>query len=163
MTVFGEHSVGANLGTDAAVLAQNNTLAIVGGSVGINTLAPASALDVSGSLRTTNIGLGAASDTVWADFNDYAPAVDAAILYLYTTGAYSLNGLTAGYSGQIKIIINTGTYVLSLAHEANSSLSSNQFFVSSLDPAPIPPFEIEPNQKATLIYDTAIAKWRVFA
>ncbi len=53
ISVSGNNSVGIGLDTNSRTLSQNNTLAIMGGNVGIGSLVPSSLLTVGGTLAVT--------------------------------------------------------------------------------------------------------------
>tara|TARA_R110000868_G_scaffold218576_1_gene468864 strand:- start:497 stop:4429 length:3933 start_codon:yes stop_codon:yes gene_type:complete len=56
VTVAGDNSVGIGLDTTSYTVATNNTMAIMGGKVGIDTVNPAAALEVSGTIIISNGG-----------------------------------------------------------------------------------------------------------
>jgi hypothetical protein len=57
ISVQGEHSVGIGLTTEAYTITKPNTMAIMGGKVGIGTTEPASILTVAGTIETTLGGI----------------------------------------------------------------------------------------------------------
>jgi hypothetical protein len=57
INVSGTRSVGIGLNNDANILTQDNTLSIMGGNVGIGTLAPEELLHVPGTIKTGTICL----------------------------------------------------------------------------------------------------------
>lgn len=60
ITVSGQRSIGVNLDATARTLAQNNTMAVMGGRLGVGTLTPVGPLDVNGDayLRNTTNTFG---------------------------------------------------------------------------------------------------------
>ncbi len=104
ISVSGNNSVGIGLDTNSRTLSQNNTLAIMGGNVGIGTLAPGYTLAVTGTL-----------------------AVSATSTFATTTMAsstiVSLNA-TNGYIGTLTVGSCTGCG----AAAAGASLTDNQNF-----------------------------------
>ena len=91
-----------------------------------------------------------------ASANNYIlPAAD--IVRLSSGAAVSITGLTATTDGDSRLLINVGTFAITLAHASTLSLAGNRFAVQWAGD-----FVLEPNGGAVLImYDATSALWRV--
>lgn len=64
-----------------------------------------------------------------ANTNDYAPATiqAAAVLRISSTGAVDLTGIVAASTAHAKLLINVGTFTITLKHASGSSSAANRF------------------------------------
>ena len=133
------------------------------GRLGVGITAPTERLHVSGNaIVTGTLTAGAITNvvntptTLAANANDYAlPAADT--IRLSASAAVTITGIAAGVSGQTDLLINVGTFAITLAHASTLSLAGNRFAVQWAGD-----FVLEPNGGAVLImYDATSALWRV--
>jgi hypothetical protein len=88
ITVLGNTSVGIQLNNSAdQVLSQDNTLAIIGGKVGIGTLSPEAALEVNGSVKIGSIQINP-NGTV----SGFSPSADNVVISGNMVRAINSNG-----------------------------------------------------------------------
>jgi hypothetical protein len=90
-----------------------------------------------------------------ASANDYSlPAGD--IVRLSSSAAVSITGLAATASGDTRVLLNVGSFAITLANQSASSVAANRLLVSFGSD-----FIIAPNASALVIYDATTARWRV--
>jgi hypothetical protein len=87
--------------------------------------------------------------------NDYAPTAGD-IIRISSDAARTITGLTAGASGDVRVLVNVGSFAITLAHQSASSTAANRFLVSFGSD-----YIIAANAAATLIYDGTTSRWRV--
>lgn len=103
MTVSGNSSFGINVSTTAAALSQDNTIALMGGNVGIGTVSPSYLLTVAGN---TAINSGTLS------FNNYA-GINNEVLMVSSTGQpYWTSTSSLGISGDFALPSGSGGEIL---------------------------------------------------
>lgn len=92
---------------------------------------------------------------ITGDQNNYAPTgiATANTLRLTADAARSITGLSAGASGEIKVIHNIGSYTLTLKNESSSSTAANRFALQE-------DLELYPGSTVALRYDATSSRWR---
>jgi hypothetical protein len=96
---------------------------------------------------------------ITADQNNYFPAglQGATVLRLTSDAARSITGLAeSGTTGRIFILLNVGSFDITLVDESGASTAENRFAI----PGNV---TMEPEEGLVLIYDTQSSRWRVFA
>ena len=94
--------------------------------------------------------------TLSASANDYAPG-NGDIYRLSASAAVNLTGWTAWTDGTIKMLVNVGSFAITLKHQNTSSSASNRFITPwSGD------FVLSPGGSATLYWDATDSRVRVF-
>ena len=104
-------------------------------------------VDLAGEIRPTT--LAAQAD----DWNPTNLATSNSI-YVNTTGAQSISGLSGGALGRILTIHYIGTTALTLLNESSSSLVSNRFSLGAN-------LVLNPNQSVLIQYDSTVSRWRM--
>jgi hypothetical protein len=90
--------------------------------------------------------------------NNYAGCNGFLVCRLTSDGNYDITGLAGGAADRLLIVINAGTFTLTLKHESASSTAANRFkFVGAADKA------LAPDGVAILFYDGATTRWRALA
>lgn len=92
---------------------------------------------------------------ITADQNDYAlPAAD--IVRLDANAARNITGFAAGTSGQAVLLINVGSYAITIKHQSTSSSAANRVVVSWAGD-----YVMDANGgAAVLVYDSTTSRWR---
>ncbi|HAF27440.1 MAG TPA: hypothetical protein DCG75_00185 [Bacteroidales bacterium] len=116
ITVSGYNSFGIGLNATSYTVSQDNTFAVMGGKVGINTVNPDYALDVTGYLNIAKGAIGTGAIVFRVDG-------DEALWYngsVFSWGAGAGDGTGYNYfQDNVSIGVSTGTYPLSVAGTAN--------------------------------------------
>lgn len=122
------------------------------GEVGVGTVAPEARLHVNGSLALSG-GINPAQIT--ANQNNYNPAglTAASVLRLHSDASRDVTGLAGGVDGKIVSINNVGSNNIVLRNENASSTAANRFQLG-ID------VTLAANQGLTIIYDSAVQRWR---
>jgi hypothetical protein len=122
------------------------------GEVGIGTVAPEATLHVNGSVALSG-GINPAQIT--ANQNNYNPAglTTASVLRLHSDASRDVTGLAGGVDGKIVSINNVGSNNIVLRNENASSTAANRFQLG-ID------VTLAANQGLTIIYDSAVQRWR---
>ena len=157
IAVSGTYSVGVNLDNTSRSLSQNNTMAIMGGSVGIRTLTPIYDLDVVGTVRSTESVSVVVKPTISTSQNNWDPGDGAIIRVSASNSSLNITGLVAGVDGQRKLLYNGGTRDVTLVNSSSSSITNNRFLTFSGSN-----YILNPNAAVELLYDTTSARWRIF-
>ena len=91
-----------------------------------------------------------------ADQNDYAlPTAD--IVRLSASAARNVTGFVAGSSGQALLLVNVGSFAITLKHQSTSSSAANRLVVPWAGD-----YVMDANGGAALvIYDATTQRWRV--
>lgn len=95
---------------------------------------------------------------ITADQNDYTlPSAD--IVRLDSSAAKNITGFAAGSSGQAIVLVNVGSYAITIKHQSTSSSAANRVVVPwagdyVLDAS---------GGSAVLVYDGTTSRWRVLA
>jgi hypothetical protein len=106
-----------------------------------------------GSDAVTNVVQSPAQITA-ATTNNYAPAAGD-IIRLSSSLAATITGIAAGASGDTRVLINVGSFSITLAHQT-ASTAANQFLVSfGAD------YILSANAAVVIVYDATTTKWRV--
>lgn len=92
---------------------------------------------------------------ITADQNDYSPGTGD-IFRLDSSAAKNITGIVAGGAGQAILLINIGSYAITLKHQSTSSTAGNRIIVPwagdyVLDAS---------GGAAVLVYDSTTSRWR---
>jgi hypothetical protein len=91
-----------------------------------------------------------------ADQNDYAIGTGD-IFRVSASAARNITGIAAGVDGQAILLVNTGSFAITLKHESTSSTAANRFTVPWAGD-----YVMSANGGAALlVYFTASSRWRV--
>lgn len=92
---------------------------------------------------------------ITANQNDYSPSglATASVLRLDTDAARTMTGLDGGFDGRRMLLVNKGSYTLTLANESASSTAANRFSLGA-------DFYLAAGQSLELIYDATASRWR---
>jgi len=96
---------------------------------------------------------------ITADQNDYAPAGWAKASVVRVSGDNSIRGVTsfsATFDGDIKLIINTGTFPIYFPPEHEAGTAANRISGSAS-------FVLYPLATCQLMYDNTTARWRILS
>lgn len=95
---------------------------------------------------------------ITADQNDYNPAglATASVLQIYTDAARNVSGIAGGAEGRCIVIINVGSYPVTLLNESASSSAANRFTLGGN-------MVIAAKQAAILRYDGTATRWQAIA
>lgn len=156
-TLSGASTVNTALIVDAQGAATNYAALFLNGRVGINTSAPATALDINGdvafrevnyttTLSTTN------NDVVFSTNNNYS--------YVRVggtqTAAFNITGIAGGQSGKMIIVYNATSFNMTLVHESTSSTAANR--IKSPGGSNI---LVTPGSAIQLLYSGNESRWRL--
>lgn len=138
----------------AADVAAQKALLSLGTLAFLNTL-PVTA--ITANLAFTNPIIG----SLLANANDWSPTgwATAAIIRLTASSAVNITGMAATSDGDIKIVYNTGSNIVTMLIESTSSAAANRIAGPTL---PIS-FTIPPGNGVPFIYDGTAARWRVLS
>lgn len=93
-----------------------------------------------------------------ADQNNYTlPAAD--IVRLDASAARNVTGFAAGSSGQAVLLINVGSFAITLKHQSTSSTDVNRIVVPWAGDYVL----AASGGSATVVYDATTSRWRVLA
>jgi len=115
------------------------------------SLAPATTVAFTGDLTPA---------AITASVNDYDPAglSTASVLRLSSDDAWNITGLAGGSDGRLILIINVGSFALTLKSQSTSSAAANRFgFPIGQD------MELNTGNGIPLWYDSTSSRWRGFA
>lgn len=92
--------------------------------------------------------------TLATDTDDWSPTgfSDAGIVRVSSSSAVDLTGLTAGGDGRLVVLINVGSYTITLKDEDASSSAANRFAFTA-------DFELEQDAACWLVYDDTRDRW----
>lgn len=93
---------------------------------------------------------------ITVDQNNYA-LTNLGVQRLSSDAARNITGIVAAANGSTRLLINVGSFNLTLVHESASSTAANRFTCST--GANI---VLSPNQAADIWYDTVSSRWRVY-
>jgi phage-related tail fiber protein len=114
----------------------------------------ASTHQTGGADAVTNVVQSPAQITI-ATTNNYAPAAGD-IIRLSSSAAATITGIAAGASGDTRVLVNVGSFSITLAHQSASSTAANRFLVSfGAD------YILGANAAAVIVYDATTTRWRV--
>lgn len=113
VTVSGYSSFGIGLDATSYTIAQDNTFAVLGGKVGINTVSPDYAMDIAGYLNIAKGAIGTGAIVFRVD-GDEALWYNGSV-FSWGAGATSHNY----FQDNVSIGVSTSTYPLSVAGTAN--------------------------------------------
>jgi len=93
---------------------------------------------------------------ITANQNDYSPTglSNVVLLRINTDAARNITGIATGADGRMLVIVNTGSFVISLLHESASSTAANRFTFDSAD------INLAPSACVVLLYDNTSSRWR---
>jgi hypothetical protein len=157
ITINGTYSVGVNLDNTSRSLSQNNTMAIMGGNVGVGTLTPIYDLDIVGAIRSTESVGVVVKPTISSSQNDWNPGDGSVIRVSASNNSLNITGLVAGVDGQRKLLYNGGTRDITLINSSSSSSTNNRFLIFNGSN-----YILNPNAAVELLYDSTSARWRIF-
>jgi hypothetical protein len=106
---------------------------------------------------TPSINVVGSPSQITSNQNDYALPAATDIIRISSDAARTITGIVAGVSGQAHLLINVGSFAITLSHASTSSASGNRFAVPwagnyVLDAA---------GGAALIVYDSTSAVWRV--
>ena len=110
-----------------------------------------------GSSLTSAVSVVGTPSSLAADQNNYALPAATDIVRIAGTAARNVTGFAAGASGQAILIINVGSYAITLKHQSASSTAANRLIVPwagdyVMDAA---------GGAALIVYDATDSRWRV--
>jgi len=115
--------------------------------------AHASSHQTGGSDAVTNVVVSPSQIT--GNQNDYSPGTGD-IVRLSSDAARNITGITAGSSGDVRVLVNVGSFTITLVHQSTSSTAANRFLVSfGAD------YLLAANAAAVIVYDATTSRWRV--
>lgn len=115
--------------------------------------AHASSHQTGGSDAVTNVVVSPSQIT--GNQNDYSPGTGD-IVRLSSDAARNITGITAGSSGDVRVLVNVGSFTITLVHQSTSSAAANRFLVSfGAD------YLLAANAAAVIMYDGTTSRWRV--
>lgn len=150
--LIGIHDLTVNGG---AALPRRSTLNIVGTGVSAVDNPVAGTTDLT--LPTSTGGVTITPPALTASTNNYGPAnaATASVWRISSTGAVDLTGIDAGSSPR-PVLINIGSYTITLKHESASSTAANRFVgPGAADYALVAGGTVE------IALDTVSQRWRV--
>lgn len=141
--------------SDAAGTATTKvTLAAIAALGGGAPAAHASTHQVGGTDAVANVVNSPSS--IGSSQNNYTmPAAD--IVRLTSSAAYNITGFVAGASGDARLLINVGSYDITIKHESTSSTAANRVTVPWAGDCIL----AASGGAATLVYDATTSRWRV--
>lgn len=92
---------------------------------------------------------------ITSDQNDYNPGTGN-IVRLSSDAARNITGLVAGSDGQIKLLQNVGSFLITLKHENASSAETNRFTVPWAGDC-----IIAADYSVLIVYDATTNRWRI--
>lgn len=113
----------------------------------------ASTHQTGGSDAITNVVVSPSQIT--GNQNDYSPGTGD-IVRLSSDAARNITGITAGTSGEVRVLVNVGSNTITLVHQSASSTAGNRFLVSFGSD-----YLIAANAAAVIVYDGTTSRWRV--
>lgn len=115
-----------------------------------------SGLSIIGTTMTAAVAPTVTSPSqITSSQNDYAGAT-ADINRITSDAARDITGIAAGTDGQAILLINVGSFTITLKHQSASSTAANRIIVPWAGDYAIPA-----SGSATLVYDNTTARWRV--
>lgn len=87
--------------------------------------------------------------------NDYSlPSAD--VVRLTSDAARTITGFVAGTTGRVVVLVNVGSFAITLSHQSTSSTAANRVIVPwSAD------YILDPAYAAVLVYDGTTSRWRI--
>jgi len=144
LSVSSVYSVAIGLDNTARTLAQDSTMAIMGGKVGIGTLTPGGALEVNGTIIHTKASATIASGIITAtsSFIKLSPE---------TSGVDSLLTINGGVDGMEIRIVNESEYAITIVHGTGNIVITGASNI------------VLDNQFRTLVllFDSQFSRWNV--
>lgn len=125
-------------------LAYTGTVSSVAGRTGAITLS-------SGDISNTV----ASPAQLAADQNNYA-LVTGDILRISASAARNITGLVATVNGDARLLVNIGTFDITLKHQSASSTAANRFLCAGASD-----YTLSPGASAPVVYDSTSGGWRV--
>lgn len=97
--------------------------------------------------------------TIATHQTDYAPTgyASAAIWRLTASATYSIYSMAAGTSGQLRLLVNIGSFAITLSHDHTSGTTAAQRF----DLPSATDVSLAAGASALCIYDATTARWRI--
>ena len=87
--------------------------------------------------------------------NDYAGCARG-VNRISSDAARNITGMAAGSDGEVRVIVNVGSFTITLVHQSTSSTAANRFLVSfGAD------YLLAANAAVVAIYDNTTARWRL--
>ncbi len=126
-----------------------------GGNVGVNTVTPATYVDVSGDLATRYSTFTAANGAN----NNIVIGTSSFVRITGPSAAYSVTGITGGVDGKILVIYNSTAQTFTLSNEGLTSTAANR--VTSL--SSLGDIVINGKGAVKLIYSAADSRWLVLS
>lgn len=131
ITVSGTSSIGIQLDQTAGQeLSQSNTLAIMGGNVGIGTLSPINRLDVFGNISASVVTASFFGTSSWSSNSVTASYAKTASVLLGSVASASYAGTASVLLGSV----TSASYALSASYAISSSVALTASFVPSVVP-----------------------------
>jgi hypothetical protein len=129
--------------TDAQKTITSGSAAPTGGSSGDYYIQTSAAGQVTPATLTTST-------------NDYAPG-NGDIYRLSASAAVNLTGWTAWTDGTLKMLVNVGSFVITLKHQNTSSSASNRFITPTAGD-----YALSPGSSMVMYWDATDSRVRVF-
>lgn len=92
---------------------------------------------------------------ITANQNDYSlPAAD--VVRLDSDAARDITGFSGGTGGRVVVLVNVGSFAITLKHQSTSSTAANRVAVPWAGD-----YIMDPSYAAVLLYDATASRWRV--
>lgn len=127
-----------------SALAYSGTVSSVAGRTGAITLTSS---DISNTV--------ASPAQLTADQNDYALA-SGDILRISSSAARNITGIVATTGGDARLLVNVGSFDITLKHQSASSTAANRFLCAGASD-----YTLSAGASAPVVYDATSAGWRV--
>lgn len=106
---------------------------------------------------TPTVNVVATASSITSDQNDYALPAATDIVRLSASAARIITGVVAGVGGQAELLINVGSFAITLRHQNAGSAAANRLIVPWAGD-----YVLDANGGAALlVYDATDSRWRV--
>jgi hypothetical protein len=124
-------------------------LIVVTGSTGI--------LQTASSIGSTSVAnVVSTPSQITSNQNNYTLGTAADIFRISSDAARDITGVVATASGDAKVLLNVGSFSITLKHQSASSTAANRFLCAGGSD-----FVLSADSSCCIIYDSTTARWRV--
>src|SRR5512137_926188 len=113
--------------------------------------------EVKSAAKSFKLLGGLIAPIIIADQNDYSPTglIDVTVLRVSSDAPRNITGLATGANGRLLVLMNGGSFPITLVHDSASSIAANRFYLENNANA-----IIAPNSGLILVYCGDSSRWR---